>query len=81
MSSSPAVSLQYFWFLIFIFFWQDIVKISSSLTKLVLYTVFLLLTINKILNLLSLAANFGVLRTDQFRLCCHFSQKALGHPC
>ena len=66
------VSLQYFCFL---FLWQDIVKICSSLTwsRMIDTVCFLLLTINKILNPFSLAADFvrffvrfGPLRTDIF---------------
>ena len=44
--------------------------------------IFVLLTIDKILNPFSLAADFRPVRTDIFvSLCRHFSQKALGHPC
>ena len=51
---------------------------------------FVLLTINKILNPFSLAAEFvrflvrfSPVGTDIFvcAVCVHFSQKALGHPC
>ena len=66
------VLLQYFWFL---FLWQDIVKICSSLicSRMTLFYFFLLLTITKILNRFSLAADFvrffiafGPVRTDIF---------------
>ena len=69
---NQQVSIQYFWFL---FLWQDIVKICSSLTwsRMIDTVCFLLLTINKILNPFSLAADFvrffvrfGPVRTDIF---------------